>query len=126
MNGFPRARRSSRATSRSTSRSTSRVKTAIVLPDDIFDRVEERARELSVSRSEFFQRAAAAYLADLDAQSQADRAGEAVQPEDAAPGESAGGAIATSPYCEFIGLSHGAPGRIRTCAPASGGRCSIP
>ena len=28
--------------------------------------------------------------------------------------------------CRCLETSQGAPGRIRTCAPASGGRCSIP
>jgi metal-responsive CopG/Arc/MetJ family transcriptional regulator len=45
------------------------VKTAISLPDELFDRITERARESGVSRSDFFARAAVRYLADLDGQS---------------------------------------------------------
>ncbi|MEB3068544.1 ribbon-helix-helix protein, CopG family [[Mycobacterium] vasticus] len=45
------------------------MKTAISLPDETFDRVTQQARELGVSRSEFFARAAQLYLDDLDAQS---------------------------------------------------------
>jgi len=43
------------------------VKTAISLPDDIFERVTGRARELGMSRSEFFARAARRYLDELEA-----------------------------------------------------------
>jgi metal-responsive CopG/Arc/MetJ family transcriptional regulator len=42
------------------------VKTAISLPDETFTRVEEAARRLGVSRSEFFARAAERWLDDLD------------------------------------------------------------
>jgi hypothetical protein len=45
------------------------VKTAISVPDDTFERASRRARELGMSRSEFFARAAARYLDDLDAES---------------------------------------------------------
>jgi len=45
------------------------MKTAISLPDETFDRVAQRARDLGMSRSEFFTRAAQRYLDDLDAQS---------------------------------------------------------
>jgi metal-responsive CopG/Arc/MetJ family transcriptional regulator len=45
------------------------VKTAISIPDDTFDKASRRARELGMSRSEFFARAAARYLDELDAQS---------------------------------------------------------
>lgn len=48
---------------------TIRVKTAISLPDDTFDLVSQRARDLGVSRSEFFTRAAQRYLDELDSQS---------------------------------------------------------
>jgi metal-responsive CopG/Arc/MetJ family transcriptional regulator len=41
------------------------VKTAISVPDDIFDLATRRARELGISRSEFFARAARRYLDDL-------------------------------------------------------------
>ncbi len=42
------------------------VKTAISVPDDTFRRVDERASELGISRSEFFSRAAERYLIELD------------------------------------------------------------
>jgi metal-responsive CopG/Arc/MetJ family transcriptional regulator len=42
------------------------MKTAISLPDETFDRVERAARELGVSRSEFFVRAAERWLNALD------------------------------------------------------------
>jgi metal-responsive CopG/Arc/MetJ family transcriptional regulator len=45
------------------------VKTAISLPDDTFERASQRARDLGVSRSEFFARAAQHYLDELDAES---------------------------------------------------------
>jgi metal-responsive CopG/Arc/MetJ family transcriptional regulator len=45
------------------------VKTAISVPDDTFDRVTQRARDLGMSRSEFFARAAIHYLDELDAES---------------------------------------------------------
>jgi metal-responsive CopG/Arc/MetJ family transcriptional regulator len=45
------------------------VKTAISIPDDTFDLASQRARELGLSRSEFFARAARHYLDELDTQS---------------------------------------------------------
>lgn len=45
------------------------MKTAISVPDETFDRASRRARELGVSRSEFFARAADNYLDELDAHS---------------------------------------------------------
>jgi metal-responsive CopG/Arc/MetJ family transcriptional regulator len=42
------------------------MKTAISLPDGTFARVEEAARRLKLSRSEFFARAAERWLDDLD------------------------------------------------------------
>lgn len=42
------------------------MKTAISLPDETFVRVEEAAKRLGVSRSEFFARAAERWLDDLD------------------------------------------------------------
>jgi metal-responsive CopG/Arc/MetJ family transcriptional regulator len=43
------------------------MKTAISLPDDTFDRASRRAKDLGLSRSEFFARAANRYLEELDA-----------------------------------------------------------
>jgi metal-responsive CopG/Arc/MetJ family transcriptional regulator len=42
------------------------VKTAISLPDETFRRVDEAAKRLGVSRSEFFARAAERWLESLD------------------------------------------------------------
>lgn len=42
------------------------MKTAISLPDETFARVEQAAKRLGVSRSEFFARAAERWLDDLD------------------------------------------------------------
>lgn len=42
------------------------MKTAISIPDATFARVEARAAQLGVSRSEFFARAAERWLADLE------------------------------------------------------------
>ncbi len=42
------------------------MKTAISVPDETFQRVERRAAELGVSRSQFYATAAARYLKDLD------------------------------------------------------------
>jgi metal-responsive CopG/Arc/MetJ family transcriptional regulator len=43
------------------------MKTAISIPDEIFERASRRAHELGMSRSEFFSRAAIRYLNELDA-----------------------------------------------------------
>jgi hypothetical protein len=45
------------------------VKTAISVPDETFEKASRRARDLGMSRSEFFTRAAARYLDELDAES---------------------------------------------------------
>jgi len=42
------------------------MKTAISLPGATFDRATQRAKELGMSRSEFFATAASRYLDDLD------------------------------------------------------------
>jgi predicted DNA-binding protein len=42
------------------------MKTAISVPDETFHRVELRAAELGVSRSEFYATAASRYLDELD------------------------------------------------------------
>ena len=47
----------------------SSVKTAISIPDDTFEQVTQNARELGMSRSEFFTRAAMAYLKELESRS---------------------------------------------------------
>lgn len=45
------------------------MKTAISVPDGTFETASRRAHDLGMSRSEFFSRAAARYLDDLDAES---------------------------------------------------------
>lgn len=42
------------------------MKTAISVPDATYRRVVEKAEQLGMSRSEFFSRAAASYLDELD------------------------------------------------------------
>jgi metal-responsive CopG/Arc/MetJ family transcriptional regulator len=42
------------------------MKTAISIPNDTYERATTRARDLGMSRSEFFSRAAARYLDELD------------------------------------------------------------
>ena len=54
------------------------MKTAISLPDDTYARATRRARELGVSRSEFFAQAAQRYLDQLDASSLTSQIDEAV------------------------------------------------
>ncbi len=44
------------------------MKTAISVPDYTYERASKRARELGMSRSEFFSRAAARYLDELDSE----------------------------------------------------------
>jgi len=48
------------------------MKTAISLPDETFERVERAARQMGVSRSEFFARAAERWLDALDAEGTTD------------------------------------------------------
>ncbi len=45
------------------------MKTAISIPDETFEKASRRALDLGMSRSEFFSRAAARYLDELDAES---------------------------------------------------------
>ena len=45
------------------------MKTAISIPDETFEKASRRAHDLGMSRSEFFTRAAARYLDELDAES---------------------------------------------------------
>ena len=55
------------------------MKTAISVPDETFQRVEHRAAELGVSRSQFYATAAARYLEDLDRSSLTARINEALE-----------------------------------------------
>ncbi len=54
------------------------MKTAISVPDETFERVDQRARELGLSRSEFYATAATHYLQELDRNSLTARIDEAL------------------------------------------------
>jgi len=54
------------------------VKTAISLPDDTFRRVDDAAKRLGVSRSEFFARAAERWLERLDDDGTTDAINQAI------------------------------------------------
>jgi metal-responsive CopG/Arc/MetJ family transcriptional regulator len=54
------------------------MKTAISVPDEIFDQATGQAAELGISRSEFFARAARRYLDELAAQSLTSQIDEAL------------------------------------------------
>jgi metal-responsive CopG/Arc/MetJ family transcriptional regulator len=54
------------------------VKTAISVPDDTYERASKTAQDLGMSRSEFFSRAAARYLDELDSESVTRQINEAV------------------------------------------------
>jgi hypothetical protein len=58
---------------------TSAVKTAISLPDDIYEEATRQAAELGISRSEFFARAARRYLDDLAEESLTQQIDEALE-----------------------------------------------
>jgi metal-responsive CopG/Arc/MetJ family transcriptional regulator len=55
------------------------MKTAISVPDETFHRVERRAAELGVSRSEFYATAAARYLDELDSETLTSQIDEALE-----------------------------------------------
>ncbi len=55
------------------------VKTAISVPDETFARVEHRAAQLGVSRSQFYATAAARYLDDLERSSLTAKINEALE-----------------------------------------------
>jgi hypothetical protein len=65
------------------------MKTAISVPDETFEKASRRAHELGVSRSEFFSRAAARYVDELDAGSITEQINQAVdgqtRADDSAP-----------------------------------------
>lgn len=54
------------------------MKTAISLPDDTFRRVDDAAKRLGVSRSEFFARAAERWLESLDDDGTTDAINQAI------------------------------------------------
>ena len=55
------------------------MKTAISLPDDTYERATRRAKELGISRSEFFATAATRYLEMLDRESLTARIDQALE-----------------------------------------------
>ena len=59
---------------------TEDVKTAISLPDDIYEQATRQAAELGISRSEFFAHAARSYLDELASRSLTQQIDEALQP----------------------------------------------
>jgi metal-responsive CopG/Arc/MetJ family transcriptional regulator len=54
------------------------MKTAISVPDDTFGEVEQRARALGMSRSQFYTAAARHYLDELNEQATTDQINEAL------------------------------------------------
>lgn len=65
------------------------MKTAIAIPDVVFQRVERRVKDLGLSRSEFFVRAAERYLDDLDREGLTARIDAAIATAPAPEGERA-------------------------------------
>ena len=74
------------------------MKTAISLPDDTFHRVDEAAKQLGVSRSEFFARAAERWLDALadDGTTEAINRTIAAHPEDHEFTDAAAAALVSS------------------------------
>jgi hypothetical protein len=72
---------------------TKSMKTAISVPDEIFQQAASQAAELGISRSEFFARAARKYLDELAAQSLTSQIDQALQ---AAGGDDSGAAAAAA------------------------------
>lgn len=68
------------------------MKTAISLPEHTFEQASRRAKELGISRSEFFARAAELYLDELDTHSLTQQIDEALQT--VSPDESSSDAVA--------------------------------
>jgi hypothetical protein len=55
------------------------MKTAISVPDDIFEQATRQAAELGISRSEFFARAARRYLDELASRSLTQQVNDALR-----------------------------------------------
>jgi metal-responsive CopG/Arc/MetJ family transcriptional regulator len=55
------------------------MKTAISVPDDIFNQATQQAADLGISRSEFFTRAARRYLDELASHSLTEQVNDALQ-----------------------------------------------
>ena len=70
------------------------MKTAISLPDDTFHRVDRAAKQLGLSRSEFFARAAESWLAAIDDDGTTDAINAALRGVDADPEFTAAAATA--------------------------------
>lgn len=58
---------------------TEGMKTAISVPDDIFNQATQQAADLGISRSEFFTRAARRYLDELASHSLTEQVNDALQ-----------------------------------------------
>lgn len=73
------------------------MKTAISVPDDTFQRVEQAAKRLGVSRSEFYARAAQSWLDALDDEDTTDAINSAIAglPADEAFTNAAAAALAS-------------------------------
>jgi metal-responsive CopG/Arc/MetJ family transcriptional regulator len=74
------------------------MKTAISVPDDTFQRVEEAAKRLGVSRSEFYARAAQSWLDALDDEDTTDAINRAIagHPAEEAFTDAAAAALASN------------------------------
>lgn len=70
------------------------MKTAISLPDAVYERATRRAGELGMSRSELFARAVGHFLDELDADSTTRRINAALDAVDAAKDDSGALAVA--------------------------------
>ncbi|MBV9446633.1 MAG: ribbon-helix-helix protein, CopG family [Streptosporangiaceae bacterium] len=68
------------------------MKTAISLPEDIYEEATRQAAELGISRSEFFARAARSYLDQLASQSLTEQVNQALQNADDDSNAAAAGA----------------------------------
>ncbi len=75
------------------------MKTAISVPDEIFEQATGQAAELGISRSEFFARAARRYLDELAAQSLTRQIDQALL----AAGDDASGAAAAAAGRRLLG-----------------------
>jgi metal-responsive CopG/Arc/MetJ family transcriptional regulator len=74
------------------------MKTAISVPDETFQRVDQAAKRLGVSRSEFYARAAQTWLDALEDQDTTDAINHAIEglPDDAAFTDAAAAALPAS------------------------------
>ena len=78
------------------------MKTAISVPDEIFDQAVGQAAALGISRSEFFARAARRYLDELAAQSLTSQIDQALQ----AGGDDGTGAAAAAAGRRVLAAGH--------------------